>query len=127
MRRMLVFAVALSGCTTTFYGSSKVTGGAAGCKSACDAWGMDLAGMVKMGEYSDGCICQVKPVLAPDRGAPPPGVPSGQAHAGGSVIPPATGVFMQMQAQAAAAAAAAAHQGAADSARAREMMHGHGR
>ncbi|HSM94315.1 MAG TPA: hypothetical protein VLT47_15680 [Anaeromyxobacteraceae bacterium] len=94
MRTMiLVAALALAGCQTVFYGAPKVEKGVAGCRATCDGWGMELAGMVKMGEYSDGCICQV-------RAAPP------RAEVGGSVIPPATGVVMQMQAQTYAHAAA---------------------
>jgi hypothetical protein len=62
----------LGGCFAQFIGAAKVKDGPAGCWRTCDGWGMDLVGMVKMGEYSDGCICQV-------RGAPPgsatPGVP----------------------------------------------------
>ena len=90
----LAFALALSGCATQFYGSPKVERGPAGCKSACDAWGMELAGMVKMGEYSDGCICQVKPSTA--------AAPSGRV---GASIPAAAAVYVQMQVAAAAAAA----------------------
>jgi len=95
MRRIaaLAFAIALGGCATQFYGSPKVDKGPAGCKTACDAWGMELAGMVKMGEYSDGCICQVKPAAS--------AAPSGRE---GASIPAAAGVYVQMQAAAAAAA-----------------------
>ena len=50
--------VALTGCATQFTGAPKVQNGPAGCQATCDQWGMELAGMVKMGEYSDGCICQ---------------------------------------------------------------------
>jgi len=85
-------AVALFGCATQFYGSPKVEKGPAGCKSACDAWGMDLAGMVKMGEYSDGCICQVKASAAAGR-------------VGGSIPAAAAAVYVQMQVAAAQAAA----------------------
>lgn len=42
---------------TTFQGSAKVPNGAVGCRAMCSAEGMELAGMVIMGEYSDGCIC----------------------------------------------------------------------
>jgi hypothetical protein len=91
---ILAVAIALSGCATQFYGNPKVDRGPAGCKTACDAWGMDLAGMVKMGEYSDGCICQVKPAAG--------SAPSGR---GGAAIPAAAGVYVQMQAAAAAIAA----------------------
>lgn len=42
---------------TSFKGSAKVPAGAMGCRNRCSALGMELAGMVIMGEYSDGCIC----------------------------------------------------------------------
>jgi hypothetical protein len=50
----------LSGCATTFTGDAYVPDGATGCKSACSAQGLEMAGMVIMGEYSDGCICKVR-------------------------------------------------------------------
>jgi hypothetical protein len=53
------FSVA-SGCATTFTGDAYVPDGAKGCKSACSAQGLEMAGMVIMGEYSDGCICKVR-------------------------------------------------------------------
>ena len=61
MKRVTLLAIALisSSCATYFIGSAMVKDGAAGCKVQCDALGMELAGMVVMGEYSDGCICQV--------------------------------------------------------------------
>jgi hypothetical protein len=64
MRRvaMVLFAVGYAGCAPTrFYGSPRLENGPAGCRASCDAWGMELGGMVKMGEYSEGCICLVKP------------------------------------------------------------------
>jgi hypothetical protein len=100
----IVATLALAGCQTVFTGAPKVTDGPKGCRAACDAWGMDLAGMVKMGEYSDGCICQVRPgTPAP---ATPPGKPSADASgAPGPGGPQAiAGVWVQMQAAAAAAA-----------------------
>jgi len=57
---IVVAVVSLSGCATTFHGSPKIANGPAGCQQQCDAWAMDLVGMVAMGEYSDGCICQVR-------------------------------------------------------------------
>ncbi len=97
--------VAATGCATStqFWGSPKVQNGVAGCQAACTAWGMDLAGMVKVGEYSDGCICQVR------QRAPAAGQPSSEAPSapGGPAI---AGVWVQMQ----AAAAAAAQQSAAN-------------
>jgi hypothetical protein len=52
----------LLACTTTetsFRGSAKVPNGAAGCQAKCSSYGMELAGMVALGNYSDGCICEV--------------------------------------------------------------------
>lgn len=49
----------VSGCATSFTGSAKVDGPRE-CRKVCDTWGMDLAGMVAMGEYTNGCICKVK-------------------------------------------------------------------
>ena len=108
MRRILGAgaALALAGCEglmyTHFEGAPKVKDGPAGCKAACAAWGMDLAGMVKMGEYSDGCICQVRP--APGAPAATPAQPSSDAAGVRSPGPQAiAGVWLQMQAAAAAA------------------------
>ncbi len=110
MRRMLGIgaARALAGCQTVFTGAPKVTDGPKGCRAACDAWGMDLVGMVKMGEYSDGCICQVRPG-SPAAPAPQPGKPSADASgvpgtAGQQAV---AGVWVQMMEMQAAAASAA--------------------
>ncbi|GAC1535147.1 MAG: hypothetical protein NVS2B9_00200 [Myxococcales bacterium] len=96
-RTVLALALAaLAGCSgvtpTQFKGDAKVLNGPDGCKAVCKGWGMELAGMVQMGEYSDGCICQVK---------------SGgtAAPSGSAVSPSAAGVYLQMM-----AAAAAQHQ-----------------
>jgi hypothetical protein len=59
MRRVLIVALLATGCTTTFGGAAKVPNGAVGCKAICTSYGMELTGMVALGEYSDGCICQV--------------------------------------------------------------------
>jgi hypothetical protein len=86
---LAVVVAALSGCvtaTTAFTGAAKVPQGPDGCRARCDSWGMQLAGMVQLGEYSDGCICEVK------RGA---GTSSASA-----AIPSAAGVHMQMVAEA---------------------------
>jgi hypothetical protein len=53
-------AFAASGCTTTFYGSAKIEGGRAQCETTCKQWDMDLVGMVAVGEYTNGCICQAR-------------------------------------------------------------------
>jgi hypothetical protein len=50
----------LTGCETMFYGEAKIKGGTEGCETKCSNWGMELVGMVALGEYSDGCICKKK-------------------------------------------------------------------
>ncbi len=57
---VVVAAFALAGCATTFSGEAKVPQGRTGCEQVCAGWRMNLVGMVQMGEYSTGCICQVK-------------------------------------------------------------------
>lgn len=98
-----VAVLALAGCQTVFTGAAKVQNGPRGCWDQCQAWGMDLAGMVKMGEYSDGCICQVRPAPPQQHQSPqpqPPGAPRSQVPL--DVEGPAVaGVWMQMQAAAA--------------------------
>ena len=111
-----VSALLLAGCATTFTGSSKVDNGPAGCKASCEAWGMDLAGMVKMGEYSDGCICQARPGATYAPAAPQPAKPAepvappaprnparSEAELGPGGPQAVAGVWIQMQAAAAAA------------------------
>lgn len=56
---MIAIVGVISGCATSFTGSAKVDGPRE-CRKVCDTWGMDLAGMVAMGEYTNGCICKVK-------------------------------------------------------------------
>lgn len=51
---------AVTGCATSFTGDAHVPDGATGCRSACSAQGLEMVGMVIMGEYSDGCICKVR-------------------------------------------------------------------
>jgi hypothetical protein len=43
-------------CTTSFTGSATVEGGPSGCETKCREGGMQLVGMVYMGEYSDACV-----------------------------------------------------------------------
>jgi hypothetical protein len=109
----LLAAVALTGCVPTqFYGAPRVDKGPAGCKASCDAWGMELVGMVKMGEYSDGCICQVRGAVQDGKPAAPPAPAEPPKNPGQSSNPPPSsggqlavaGVWVQMQAAAAAAA-----------------------
>ena len=59
----LVFFFLFAGCAaplTTFTGGARIEGGPAGCEAKCKAWGMELVGMVALGEYTDGCICKKK-------------------------------------------------------------------
>jgi hypothetical protein len=62
MRRMigLALVLGLAGCATSFTGEAHVEGGPAGCQKKCEGWGMDFAGMVALGEYSDACVCHVR-------------------------------------------------------------------
>ncbi len=83
----------LAGCATQFTGDPKVPNGPHGCMSICQSWGMQLVGMIQMGEYSDGCICQV-PAAAP-------GTAVGSIAAAGPAV---TGVVMQARRNAANAA-----------------------
>lgn len=59
---LCVVVAASSGCalmTTTFYGDARVRNGASGCEQKCSQEGLEMAGMIMLGEYSDGCICAV--------------------------------------------------------------------
>src|SRR5437868_11558230 len=56
---VIASAFAVLSCATTFSGASKVPNGAAGCRAICSSYKMELTGMVALGEYSDGCICEV--------------------------------------------------------------------
>ena len=47
------------GCATSFTGSAHVENGRAGCEDKCKGQGMQVAGMVYMGEYSSACVCEV--------------------------------------------------------------------
>jgi hypothetical protein len=82
---ILVAAPLCMSCATRFFGDPKVPNGVAGCRKICDGYEMDLSGMVAMGEYSDGCICQVR--------GKPGGTPGAAA-----VSAAAVGVVLQMQA-----------------------------
>ncbi len=83
----LAAAALLSGCATQFLGAPKVS--PRQCDMQCRAWGMDLAGMVAMGEYSTACICEV-----PGRTSRREVILDGAAAATGG----AAGVHMQTQA-----------------------------
>ncbi len=54
----VVIALGLGGCATSFTGEAHIEGPSA-CQKKCATWGLDFAGMVAMGEYSDACICHV--------------------------------------------------------------------
>ena len=56
----LALALAASGCYTVFIGEAKVPEGRRTCEKYCGLAGMELTGMVFMGEYTDGCICEVR-------------------------------------------------------------------
>jgi hypothetical protein len=89
---MLVFAIAIAtvgtACATSFTGSAHVEEGRGGCERKCKGSGMEVAGMVYMGEYSDACICSV------------PGQTGSLKRrllaGGGAVSAGAAGVMMQM-------------------------------
>jgi hypothetical protein len=63
MRHVFVVPVlAMFSCATSetyFRGAAKIPNGAAGCQERCSSYGMELTGMVALGNYSDGCICEV--------------------------------------------------------------------
>ena len=52
-------AILVTGCATSFTGSPHVENGRSGCESKCKGQGMEVAGMVYMGEYSSACVCEV--------------------------------------------------------------------
>lgn len=83
-------ALSLAGCATSFTGSPHVENGRSGCESKCKGQGMEVAGMVYMGEYSSACVCEV------------PGQHASQRRmlvgASGAVAGGVAGVEMQRQA-----------------------------
>ena len=87
---LIVALLATLSCATTFNGSAKVPNGAAGCKAICSSYGMELTGMVALGEYSDGCIC----------GAP--GKQSAAAASGAAAVAAMDAMIRQRQAAAVA-------------------------
>jgi len=60
-------ACMLGGCATAFTGSAHIDNGRQGCEAKCRSAGMELAGMVYMGEYTSGCVCAVPKQTASDR------------------------------------------------------------
>ncbi len=80
----------LVGCATSFTGDPHVEDGRAGCEKKCRADGMEFAGMVYMGEYSDACVCEAKGHGSASSGRRD--MLLGSSGAGGG----AAGVWMQM-------------------------------
>jgi hypothetical protein len=96
MKRVLITGAlgvlaTVTGCATSFTGSAKVDGPKE-CRSTCNNWGMDLAGMVAMGEYTTGCICKVRGEQLSLSGIAGSVLLSSAGAAGGTA-----GVSMQMQ------------------------------
>ncbi len=88
MKRLVMILVLVStGCATSFTGSAHVEEGRAGCERKCQGQGLEMTGMVYMGEYSSACVCEV------------PGASGGgsSAAAGGASAGAAAGVVMQMR------------------------------
>lgn len=84
---LLVGAV---GCAhpTEFTGEPKIEDGAEGCETECEEQDLEFAGMVMMGEYTDGCIC-----------AEPEREQEEVVEAVPAAVSGAVGVIMQMRAQ----------------------------
>lgn len=89
---MLLLSPIAAGCATSFTGSAHVEDGRAGCEAKCRGQGMQVAGMVYMGEYSSACVCEVPGSAAAGRRTEL--VASAGAAAGASA-----GVVMQMRRQ----------------------------
>ncbi|MBI2522036.1 MAG: hypothetical protein HYV97_16585 [Bdellovibrio sp.] len=85
---MLFLAI---GCATSFTGSAHIEKKL--CQNKCQESGMDLAGMVFMGEYSSGCICRI-----PNKTSMRQSQETEFMAAAGSSA--AAGVMMQMQREA---------------------------
>src|SRR5690349_9285611 len=83
MRALLAAVLLCASCggPTQFRGDAKVKGGPAACRQICAGWNMELVGMVAMGDYSTGCICQV-----PGAGAPAGGAAAATSSAAGVVL-----------------------------------------
>lgn len=82
-------ALLASACATSFTGSAHVEDGRAGCEAKCRGQGMELTGMVFMGEYSDACVCSVPGGSASNDGA--------KLATAGAVAGGASGVMLQMR------------------------------
>jgi hypothetical protein len=77
----LALALAASGCYTVFIGEAKVPQGRKTCEKYCGLAGMELTGMVFMGEYTDGCICELRRDRGSAAGADAAGAASAAAVA----------------------------------------------
>jgi hypothetical protein len=86
-----VVALVMGGCATSFTGSAHVEDGRSGCEVKCRGQGMELVGMVYMGEYSSACVCAI-----PGQAT---AVETLRAASSGAVASGAAGVIMQMRAQ----------------------------
>jgi hypothetical protein len=86
-----LLALFYAGCATSFTGSAFVEDGRGGCEMKCREQGMELAGMVYMGEYSDACVCAV-----PGRAA---WLKKNLVASSGAVAEGAAGVIMQSRRQ----------------------------
>jgi hypothetical protein len=84
-------ALMLMGCATSFTGSPHIENGRAGCEEKCKGQGMQVAGMVYMGEYSSACVCEVP------RGAAQLSRREVLVASAGGVGGAAAGVMMQMR------------------------------
>jgi hypothetical protein len=90
-----IMALVLSsglGCATSFTGSPHIEGGRNGCEAKCRGQGMQIAGMVYMGEYSSACVCEVPRSAASSKDRD---MLVGSAGASGAAV----GVVMQMARQ----------------------------
>ena len=87
----VLFVASLGGCATSFTGNAHVEDGRNGCERKCKGQGMEVTGMVYMGEYSDACICSVPGQTSSRRTR----VLLGAAAVAGG----AAGVVLQMRAQ----------------------------
>ncbi len=84
----------LAGCIpprTSFTGQPTVEGGRAGCERKCAAQGLELAGMLYVGEYSDACLCVVPGQAS---ATPRPGLVAG---AGAAAAAAAAGVTVETE------------------------------
>jgi len=89
-----VVSLSALGCATSFTGSAYVENGRNGCEAKCRGQGMQVAGMVYMGEYSSACVCEVPRATS--------SIGGGERHLialSGGAMGSAAGVIMQMQRQ----------------------------